>query len=568
MLPPRLLGLFTTAVVCASALDHQRVTVEQIPSLAARHRGAWRVVGTPPSTDTIRLSFAVSAPENGVFRLERALLGASDPASPSYGKWLSSGDVQALTVGEDERSQVLAWLAAAEVSVTADPSPGFVAAEVSVAKAEELLHAHYGLWEHAETGARVVRLIEDYSVPAGVPVDFVSPTHRFPSKLTVRVEPVTDGGCCYWRTPDVLRTLYGVDDYIGHGGVRQHVAAFDDQYFSQSDLQAFEKKRAPWALGQEVIRVVGWNNESDAGMEASLDVQTIIALGTNVSTEFWSTAGTAPNATLDEPFLEWLQALSKQADGALPHVVTVSYGDNENSLSPSYARRVSQEFAGLAARGVSVLVASGDMGVGGDGWNADNCTRFIPTFPASSPWVTAVGGATFPHDDVTSEPYRLQDEVAWSGSGGGFSDLFAVPSYQNKTVLDYLGSALLPPRSAWNSTGTSRAYPDVAAQSEKFTITCNGFGISGVSGTSAAAPTFAAIVSLLASRRLAAGKDPRLGLLNPLLYANPDALNDLEVGSNPACGAAGFQSGSGWDPVTGLGTPVFAALSAVVDALP
>ena len=215
------LGLFCTAV-CAAAVK-QRVTVERIPSLAARHRGAkWHLVGKPPATDKIRLSFAVSAPEGGALRLESALLKASDPASPSYGKWLSSRDVQALTVGEDEHSQVLAWLAAEGVSLAADPAPGFVGAEVSVAKAEELLRTRYGLWEHAETGARVVRLVEDYSVPASVPVDFVSPTHRFPSKMTVKVEPsAQDGGCCYWRTPDVLRTLYGVDDYIGQSGILQ-----------------------------------------------------------------------------------------------------------------------------------------------------------------------------------------------------------------------------------------------------------------------------------------------------------------------------------------------------------
>ena len=63
--------------------------------------------------------------------------------------------------------------------------------------------------------------------------------------------------------------------------------------------------------------MVGPNNESDAGLEASLDVQTIIALGSNVSTEFWSTAGTNPDNDLDEPFLAWLQAVAAQDDAAL-----------------------------------------------------------------------------------------------------------------------------------------------------------------------------------------------------------------------------------------------------------
>ena len=316
--------------------------------------------------------------------------------------------------------------------------------------------------------------------------------------------------------------------------------------------------------------MVGPNNESDAGLEASLDVQTIIALGSNVSTEFWSTAGANPDNDLDEPFLAWLQAVAAQDDAALPHVITISYGDDEWSLSPEYANRVSSEFAALGARGVSILAASGDSGVGGDGTDEGNCTagRFLPTFPASSPWVTAVGGASFPHDEVTDEAYTLQDEVAWASSGGGFSDLFPVPAYQNDSVHSYLKDALLPPADLYNSTGASRGYPDVSTQSLKFVVTANGLGYSGVSGTSAAAPTFAGIVSLLSSRRLAAGKEPRLGFLNPLLYANPDGLNDIIIGSNPACGAMGVQSRDDWDTVTGLGTPIFAALSDIVDALP
>ena len=115
-----------------------------------------------------------------VAELERALLSASDPKSPSYGKWLSSRDVQALTVGDAERSRVLAWLARAGggVQVVADEekggssAPGFVAARLTVAAAEKLLQTKYGLWEHKETGKRVVRLVDNckdltaYLIPA------------------------------------------------------------------------------------------------------------------------------------------------------------------------------------------------------------------------------------------------------------------------------------------------------------------------------------------------------------------------------------------------------------------
>jgi tripeptidyl-peptidase-1 len=80
-----------------------------------------------------------------------------------------------------------------------------------------------------------------------------------------------------------------------------------------------------------------------------------------------------------------------------------------------------------------------------------------------------------------------------------------------------------------------------------------------VGGTSASAPVFAAILTRINEERLGAGKPP-VGFVNPTLYANPQAFNDIVVGSNPACGTKGFKCAEGWDPVTGLGTPNYPEL--------
>jgi tripeptidyl-peptidase I len=93
-----------------------------------------------------------------------------------------------------------------------------------------------------------------------------------------------------------------------------------------------------------------------------------------------------------------------------------------------------------------------------------------------------------------------------------------------------------------------------------------------VSGTSCSAPSFAALVALLNAARIGAGK-PSLGWLNPLLYSHPEAFTDIVDGSNPGCAVmpstgylgTGFDATDGWDPVTGLGTPVFAKLKALVE---
>jgi len=84
-------------------------------------------------------------------------------------------------------------------------------------------------------------------------------------------------------------------------------------------------------------------------------------------------------------------------------------------------------------------------------------------------------------------------------------------------------------------------------------------------GTSCSAPTFASIIALLNDQLITAGKKP-LGFLNPLLYSanGSAALTDIISGSNPGCGTNGFNATENWDPVTGLGTPVFSKLLAAI----
>lgn len=84
-----------------------------------------------------------------------------------------------------------------------------------------------------------------------------------------------------------------------------------------------------------------------------------------------------------------------------------------------------------------------------------------------------------------------------------------------------------------------QAYPDVSAQSENFLISLQG-NATFIGGTSAAAPTFAGIITLLNDAQLAANK-PSLGFLNPMLYTMGGAgLNDIVAGNAPGCGTPGF----------------------------
>ena len=116
----------------------------------------------------------------------------------------------------------------------------------------------------------------------------------------------------------------------------------------------------------------------------------------------------------------------------------------------------------------------------------------------------------------------------------------------------------------------ARATPDVSLLAEGYQLVAGGKVIT-VGGTSAAAPAFAAIISLLNEARVAAGKPP-MGFLNPFFYSIPEAFTDVTVGSNKRDRSGtpwpyGFNCSKGWDPVTGLGTPQYDKLLAAAMAL-
>lgn len=125
-----------------------------------------------------------------------------------------------------------------------------------------------------------------------------------------------------------------------------------------------------------------------------------------------------------------------------------------------------------------------------------------------------------------------------------------------------------PPYDAkvYNNSGTSRAYPDVAAMGLNVTTIYLNQTL-GVGGTSASTPIVASIVNLLNEERYRADKGP-IGFLNPVFYAHPEAFNDITVGGNPGCGTDGFAAEPGWDPVTGLGTPDYQKLRKIFLDLP
>jgi tripeptidyl-peptidase-1 len=258
-----------------------------------------------------------------------------------------------------------------------------------------------------------------------------------------------------------------------------------------------------------------------------------------------------------------------------PTVLSVSYGEAEADLPIAYQRRQCSEFMKLGMQGMSVVVASGDSGVAGRGGDptpsnclGENGKVFAPDFPASCPYLTAVGATVIPMGSSASSHQEVA--VTRFPSGGGFSNIYERPSYQSQAVADYFAKA--DPNYPYyesvnnNSFGANggiynrigRGYPDVSAIGDNVVIV-NKLIPTSIGGTSASAPVFAAILTRINEERLAAGK-PTVGFVNPVLYAHPEAFYDVTQGTNAGCGTDGFSAAEGWDPVTGMGTPNYPAL--------
>ena len=383
--------------------------------------------------------------------------------------------------------------------------------------------------------------------------------------------------CLAATVPDCIKKLYNITyspDSNTPSPVRFGVAGFLEQYIQHSDVDSFLDTFTPnlpptYNFTTELVHNATnpQHPPSLAGLEASLDIQYALSLGHPTQVIYYLTAGRGTKLDAvtgnplpthhsdNEPFLEFLTTLLAKPDSEIPHVLSISYADDEVGVPKPYALRVCDLFAALTARGTTVLVATGDGGAAGTGQTdcVDRETgnkRYVPTFPASCPYVTAVGATE-----------NVAPPVAGAGfSSGGFSDFFKRPEWQDGAVGEYV---------LWLVKGNDtrvglfnhggRAVPDISAIGSAFQIVMGG-SVSQVLGTSASTPVVAAMVALVNDARMRAGK-PSLGWLNPLLYSArvKSVLRDVTVGDSAGCWfpdnsrSPGWSAGEGYDLVTGLG---------------
>ncbi|KAG5648771.1 hypothetical protein DXG03_000120 [Asterophora parasitica] len=440
----------------------------------------WVKDGIPSSDHTIVLRIGLPQPNFSV--LENHLYEVSDPDHPRYGAHLSKEEVESLIAPHPESINVVdEWLDAhgiTEDNFVRSPAKDWVTLTIPIHLAEKMLDTKYNVWKNANTGEQIVRTTH-YSLPEKLHehIEVVQPTTMFaqfkamrstiswpdeteeisvaqfkgPTTTTTKppasVVPV-DASCNTTITLKCLQQLYNFVDYKPTAkGNSIGITGYLEEFANIQDLQSFYADQRPEALGSTFKFVSvkgGLNNQTleESGAEAALDVQYAFGLAYPIPGTFYSTAGRPPFKpdlvtpdNTNEPYANWLDYVLYHPNPPLS--ISTSYGDDEQTVPESYARRTCASFAQLGARGVSLLFSSGDWGVGDN--NPDPAThecytndgknkaRFIPLFPAS---VTSVGGTVHYPEEAVSRFF----------SGGGFSDYFPRPLYQQLAVGNYVNS--------------------------------------------------------------------------------------------------------------------------------
>ena len=367
--------------------------------------------------------------------------------------------------------------------------------------------------------------------------------HRPQVKLRGQAEEGMDAGL--W--PSDIAKLYGIPI---EGAVPQQcvgIVALGGGYLLEDVNAAMAQANRPLPTIVE-SSADGTKNQFGGGTSAdeeiALDMQVLAGIvpGAKIVVYF------ARNAT------DSLAAAIHQAvfdDVNRPSVISLSWGSAEKVWKEGPRSAMQAALADAVNLKISVTVASGDYLATG-GLNDGAAHVF---FPSSSPYVLACGGTK-----LTLQGDAIASEVVWkdniTGTGGGISEIFPVPVYQNAVPLPV----------SVTTVAKGRGVPDVAAAAADapgYRIIVGGNPIVK-NGTSAVAPLWAAMISLANARRNA-----RLGLVNSHLYANLALFRPIIEGDNRV-GNIGYAAAPGlaWNACTGLGVPargadIIAALAAV-----
>ncbi len=537
--------LFRTNLVLGAAA--MALLFAAAPAAAAGPSAQITAVGAAPASEPIQLVLPLVADTAGI---ERFAAAVTTPGSRQYGQYGTISELASrFGATASTRQQVVAYLRRVGArSIKIDRTGLFADAVLTAGQAQRAFADPLTQFRSAR-GARFLAPRLTPSVPPGLrglatgvigldTHEFAS-SHRLstasgahiasnPSSARLRTGTPSPSACHAGRfagevqgipatagfTPNQYLTAYGFDPLHSAGvtGQGERVALIEIDGFKYSDLKAFAKC---FQLDIPALHAfgVGLGHLLPAGGEATLDLEVMDAAAPDLKgIDVYETKANAANSliALTAPL---------QNRGFKPQVISASLGLCERVLKSAIGsggvNNTEAALALAAASGITFLASSGDQG------SAD-CTslsgrplrELAVNFPASSPWVTGVGGTNL----MLNAANQILSQVVWndrkiqagSAAGGGLSRLFGRPSYQNGVVHV-----------------NHRGVPDVSMLADiipGYAIFCSARGECNpnrpwttVGGTSAATPLLAGGMALV-DQQLRSHKRQDLGLANPLLY--------------------------------------------------
>ncbi len=553
------------------------------------------------------LSFHPSAAQQNA--LDALLARQQDRSSPYYHRWLTPEQyADRFGLSQNDVAKISAWLRSHGLNVHG-ASRGRTeiyfsgtAAQVEDAFATEL-------HRYVVNGEEHFALSKEPSVPAALSEmipSFRSLDNFRPKSKLHRVSPNFTSSFSpgrHFLVPNDFAKIYDVNSSFDGTGVK--IAIVGQSAISTTDIDAFRANAAlpPRTAGnfQQVLVAGSGASTHCSGdeTESDLDSEWSEGVAKGATIIFVYTGVDSGKTCLNTSKSAW-DSLFDAINNMRAPVISTSYGLCEAALPPGFPATVQTWAQQAKSQGQTVVAASGDNGAADCEANgvASATTGPAVDVPASVPEVTGVGGTEFTGDpdstgDTTYWAAATSNdsgggsaksyipEIAWNdtklenqlaASGGGVSKIFAKPGWQTVPGVPTDGKRDVPDI-ALNASNNHDSYlicsqDFFTSEGSNLTSCANGYrasdnqSLAAVGGTSVGAPAFAGILAIAIQ---ATGSN--LGDVNPTLYAlsSTNAFHDITSGDNivpckagstgcPASHQFGFMAGTGYDPVTGLGS--------------
>lgn len=525
--------------------------------------------GALPSAN--RLNLAVGLPLRDAGGLDDYLAQLYDPASTNYHHYLTPQQfTERFCPTDKDYAAVVAFARQNHFTITGTCSNRLLLdVNGSVADIQRAFHITLRTYRHPTQSRDFYAPDIEPSVDASLPIADISGLNNYvlphpESHLSLLVQQAATAesgsgpGGTYMGNDFRAAYLPGVS--LNGSGQTVGMVEFDGYY--SSDISSYETTAGLPSVPLQTVLLDGYNGVPTTGPnsgnpEVSLDIEMAVCMAPQLSRIVVFEAG--PNG-LQNDILNAMAASNQISQLSC----SWGWGGGPGTTTDNI-------FKQMAAQGQSFFQASGDSDAYTIGSNSvdgvDNPS--LPNAPASSPYITVVGGTTL---TTTGPGGSWSSESVWNwgltqgryvGSSGGISSYYSIPSWQaNVSMASNKGST------------ANRNLPDAALAADNIYVDY-GDGNSGTfGGTSCATPLWAALTALMNEQSLAAGR-ATMGFINPALYALGKSTNynkclhDITTGNNTSTNSPNeFYAVAGYDLCTGWGTPAGQALINAMAGLP